>query len=639
MLCFARRFFHCSGLLLGLVGSALAQTPASSASPAATQPAPVAGAAATPILKASSQLVLVDVVVTDRSHKPVHGLKASDFSVAENGVPQTIKNFDEHAALTVADVARFQPMPPLPAGVFTNETPAPPSGAVNLLLLDTLNTPLKDQAYVRQQLLAYLKSVPPGTRIAIFGLTEHLVLLQGFTSDPAVLRDYLEKHAGKGSPLLDDQVGGGGIQNSEADTLEDMGIDDDMVANVREFEAQQQSFQLQARIRYTLDAFNELARYLSGIPGRKNLVWFSGSFPISILPDIDGTTNNPFAFAATFEDEFRQAVDLLGRSQVVVYPVDARGITTASVFDATTTRNYAGARGNQRFSQDQSKYFIDTTNEHGTMSDMASATGGHAFFNTNDLTQAVADAIEEGSNFYTIAYAPTNATLDGRLRKIKISMGRSGLTLSYRQGYYADPPDKAVANPTVSASLLPDEAVTNTNGISPRDTLRMAMTRGAPTPTDILLHVGVFPITPASKPEDSPAPGNAPSPKAHGPWRRYAVNYQVDPNGIAFFRMPDGKVHADFDVIVFVYSADGVSLNAFSSRVQIAGALDKVREMARQGIIGHAEVSVPAKGEYFLRIGVRDLHRDHYGAVEVATSQVNKLNAATAGSAPTAAAK
>ena len=60
-----------------------------------------------------------------------------------------------------------------------------------------------------------------------------------------------------------------------------------ILANLQQFEAEQQSFQLQLRARYTLDALNQLARYMSALPGRKNLIWFSGSFPVNILPDAD----------------------------------------------------------------------------------------------------------------------------------------------------------------------------------------------------------------------------------------------------------------------------------------------------------------------------------------------------------------
>ena len=617
----------------------LAQNPALPAANGAQSKASAAQTAATPVptIKANARLVVVDVVATDHSGKPVHGLKTANFTLTENGTPQTFKSFEEHTALTAADATRLEPMPVLPPDVFTNYTPAPPNGAVNVVLLDALNTPLTDQMYMRQQLVAYLKSMPPGTRVAVFGLTDRLVILQSFTSDPAVLRSVLEKSRGKGSPLLDDQVGGGGIQNSASDEMEDMGVDADMVANVREFEELQHNFQLQSRIKDTLDAFNQLARYLANIPGRKNLIWFSASFPIDILPDVDGTETNPFEFAASFEDEFRQTTDLLGRSQVAVYPVDARGITYSPMLSATTTRNYAGARGSQRMMQDQDKFFVNTANEHSTMSSMAEATGGHAFYNTNDLAHAVALAIGQGSNFYTLAYAPSDPATDGKLRKIKVQTTQPGVTLTYRKGYYAEAPDKVTTEAAGPASALRDQAVTTTGGLTARETLRLTMTRGAPTPSDILMNVGVVPITAPSATESAAAPGNDPEPKARGPWRRYGVNYQIDPSGLVFFHGADGKVHADFDLVVFVYSADGTVLNTLVNSGHVADTMDRVRELIKRGIYFHQEVSAPAKGESFLRIAVHDLHRDHYGAVEVATSQVKNIGSPQPAAAPSLA--
>src|SRR5207302_5298299 len=142
------------------------------------------------------------------------------------------------------------------------------------------------------------------------------------------------------------------------------GADATTVANHRQFDAQQQSFHLQLRVKYTLDAMNQLARYLSSIPGRKNLIWFSGSFPISVLPDTTGNLTDPFAVVADYEKEFRETVTLLARSQIAVYPVDARGLTNAPVLDASTTRNYAGGRGPARMTQDLNKFSTDTVAEH-----------------------------------------------------------------------------------------------------------------------------------------------------------------------------------------------------------------------------------------------------------------------------------
>src|SRR5882757_191065 len=493
-----------TSLAFATVAAAQTQQP----TPAAQQPAPAAQRppqSGVATLRAGTQLVVVDVVVTDKNQRPIHGLTASDFTLTEENVPQVVKHFEEHTALTPADATKFPSMPKFPPGIFTNYTPQPVNGAVNLLLLDALNTPLKDQAYVRQQLLAYLNATPPGTRIAIFGLTTQLTILQGFTSDPEVLKTVASRKLGKSSPLLQDSVGGGGIQNSVADDMEDMGTDATIVANLRQFDAQQQSFQLQLRAKYTLDAMSQLARYLSSIPGRKNLIWFSGSFPITILPDITGTLPDPFAVVADSEKQFRDTVNLLARSQVAVYPIDARGLTNAPVFDAATTRNYS--RGPGRMTQDLNKFATDTAAEHATMSEMAEATGGHAFYNTNGLTQAVATAINDGSNFYTLTYTPANPVRDGKFRKIKVQLARDGVKLAYRRGYYADDPDKGppATQGQPQQTKVADSAVTASTP-SPLQTMRVAMMRGSPTPSEIIMKVAVYPVGPSTQTEDNPAP-------------------------------------------------------------------------------------------------------------------------------------
>jgi VWFA-related protein len=611
--------------------------------PAASAPAPPSKSAVT--LHAGTQLVVVDVVVTGKDRKPVHGLKQSDFALTEDNAPQTLNHFEEHIALTAADATKFAPMPKLPAGVFTNYTPDPVGGAVDVLLIDALNTPVKDQLFVRQQLLAYLNSASSGARIAIFGLTSRLTILQGFTSDPAVLKAVASKKFGKSSPLLQDAVGGNGIQNSVADDMEDAGMPADTVANVRQFEAETQSYQTQLRVKYTLDAMSQLARYLSSIPGRKNLIWFSGSFPISIFPD--STLTNPFSVVADSSDQFRDAVNLLARSQVAVYPVDARGLFNSSVFDAATTRNYtsqAAQRAGQpsRMQQDLNKFNNDTAAEHSTMSQMAEGTGGRAFYNTNGLTQAVAEAINDGSNFYTLTYTPGNTARNGEFRKIKVQLARQGFNLAYRHGYYADDPAKgplpAKGQPKSSTGVT-DAAVTAA-ATTVQQNMRVAMMRGSPTPSEILMKVAVYPAGAVGETEDKPVAGNILSEKTRGPFHRYSVNYAIDPTGITFLRTADGKIHADFELVIFVFDPDGVLVNRLATTLHIASTLEEIRKNVAHGIQYGQGISAPVKGEYFLRIAVHDLNRDHYGVVEVATSDVKGLTPVAAqpsASSPTAA--
>jgi hypothetical protein len=338
------------------------------------------------------------------------------------------------------------------------------------------------------------------------------------------------------------------------------------------------------------------------------------------MPDTTGSLPDPFATMADSEDEFRQTVTMLAASQVAVYPVDARGLFNSPVFSAATTRNYSGPRGGMRMQQDQNNFFVQTSQEQGTMRDMAAATGGRAFVNTNGLAAAVASAIEEGSNFYTISYVPTNSEPDGKLRKIKVRVDQAGLNLAYRQGYYADHP----GTPETAGTRV-DAAVASGKGLNSREMLHLAMMRGAPVPTEIMMKVGVVPMTTAGQTEDSLARGNTPIAKLQGPYRRYSVNYAVNPSDVNFVRTPDGKVHADLDLFVFVYTADGQLINALSDEMHIAASLEDIKKAVTHGLTWHQEVSAPAKGEYFLRIAVRDERKDRYGAVEVATSAVRNV--------------
>jgi VWFA-related protein len=131
-------------------------------------------------LHASTQLVIVDVVVEDKSGHPIHGLTRDNFVLTEQKKPQTVRNFEEHSA--ASEKKPGPPMPQMPPGVFTDYTPFAPDSTLNILLIDALNTPMKDQIFVREQLLDYIKHEKPGTDVAIFGLTNRLVMLQGFTA-------------------------------------------------------------------------------------------------------------------------------------------------------------------------------------------------------------------------------------------------------------------------------------------------------------------------------------------------------------------------------------------------------------------------------------------------------------------------
>jgi len=581
--------------------------------------APSANEPSTLTVRKNSHLVVLDVVVTDNKQNPIRGLKQSDFTVLEKNTPQTILNFDEHEPPPQNAPLVF---PKLPQNTFTNYTPLPENQPLNILLLDALNTPMKDQAYVRYQMLRFLDGMPPGARIAVFGLTTHLRILQGFTSDPEILRAVLsgKKNLPQSSVLLNDPVGGD-YPGSDASSFgsPDFG---EVSANVQQFQAEIQSFQMQMRARYTLDGMNDLARYLSGLPGRKNLIWFSGSFPLDILPD--GDLADPFAVMASAEDEFRQTTDLLTTSQVAVYPVDARGLMTPPMFSAANSgRSFA--RNPAALTQAMGNWDQQTAEEHFTMDAMADATGGKAFYNTNGLKEAVQKSLTMGSHYYTLTYTPTNTKWNGDFRDIKVKMTTAEgarYQLYFRHGYYADDPDRP-ATPHTAAAPVPSAMGT-------------AMLRGAPNPTQIIFEAYVAKLS--STPDATIALDNAPAPKVRGPYLSYTINYGVDVHNIIFETTPKGLHHGHVELVALLYDADGTLINSISNTIVADMDAAHYANVMQRGLRFSQILSVPAdpkqKHEYYFRIGVHDLTGDRVGAIEVPVAAVHDQTAIVSPATP-----
>jgi len=238
------------------------------------------------VLRAVTRLVVVDVVATNGSGDAVPDLKAEDFTVIEDGHEQKISAFSfQHPPAAGVSQVRLQPVN-LPPNVFSNVPKYSAEAALNVLLLDGLNTNLPNQAYARDQMIKYLAKIPEGQPIAVYMLMgRQLRLIQDFTSDPSVLKTAVKNLKANISPLQDNPSGGPGIELAPPGAFDSGMIPAEMQQAMQQFENERSSFQTDLRKRYTLDALNSLARTLSGYAGRKNLIWISEAFPISIDPD------------------------------------------------------------------------------------------------------------------------------------------------------------------------------------------------------------------------------------------------------------------------------------------------------------------------------------------------------------------
>ncbi len=352
-------------------------------------------------------------------------LKKDDFVVSENGKPQQIGFF----RMASADKSGG-PLTPLPPHIFSNviaKNRDVPTSVV-VVLLDLLNTSWTDQLYARKGLLKFLEQLQPQDRVAVFALGHHsLTLLHDYTSDSASLIARLEKATGEIPTALDASTVNEGAQSE----LRRLGLDALADADQREAD-----FFTSGSIVNTLSTLEAIAQHLAGLPGRKNLIWLSGGFPLTIgfdtVPEIGSTREQ-----RTFTHEIDAAVRALNNSGIAVYPVDARGLMVLPGFDASVRGipSVGPARGRSRSAA--------ITANHDSMKELASRTGGRAAYNTNDLSRAIRQAIDDSSVTYTIGYYSTDERQDGKFREIHVKVDRPHVDVRYRKGYFALKPADA----------------------------------------------------------------------------------------------------------------------------------------------------------------------------------------------------
>ncbi|HEY6352016.1 MAG TPA: VWA domain-containing protein, partial [Candidatus Angelobacter sp.] len=559
------------------------------------------------VLKYTSRLILVDVIVTDHKGDPVRDLKAEDFGVTEDGEKQELRVFEFQTPQDSKTAPPAATLPKPAANVFSNVPRYNVTRALNVLLLDALNTTSTNQAYAREQMIKFLEKLPAGQPIAVYALGSKLRLLQDFTSDPSVLKKVIANLKEQTSPVLDEPAAHGQPldQSSSGALLEAMSLFPQMVAQVRQFQQENIVMQDDFRLRLSLAAMNSLARTLAGYPGRKNLIWLSESFPLSVLPNNTYPQSGEVGVNALpahgldsrdYSADVARTTSMLADAQVAVYPVDIRALVGNEFYSSLsntseTTGDYMGrvATGrsvtatNRVEARGQINDELNVTSNnllasHSTMNELADRTGGKAYYNHNEVDSAIRRTIDDGSTYYTLGYYPANKDWNGNFRKISVKVQRSGIKLHYRLGYFATDPQ---AYSKRDANLRAAE-------------FGQALSLDFPASTALVFQARVFPPSEQSK-------------------NKVRVSFTIDPHQISFEQV-DGLQHATIDCAIAAYSsrgepikAEGGTSNAALKPEQFAAAMNSFFPCQRQ-------LDLPP-GEYVLRLGVRDNRTGLIGTV------------------------
>ena len=367
------------------------------------------------VLRATTHLVELSVTAQSKQGEPVAGLTGDDFTLVDEGMPQKIAYVRIERTSPSGKPARK-----LPPGLFTNRFDAGGSlpRSATVILFDGLNTQLSDQLYAREQILKFLRQIKPGEQVALYVMGRGPRVLQEFTEDPSSLIKALAEYKGGApaslrAPMYDPATTG--PEQFDAWLGE-------LTFGLYDYYGDDRAFR-------TVRALTAIADHLQQIPGRKNLIWVSGSFPVALdgqsvaLPK-KAAQGKPGEDKRESWPEVERAARALAKANLALYPVDARGLIAA--------QQYGGSLYRPELKNPD-------TSEAARMQALADRTGGRAFFNNNDLAGALRRAFDDTQLTYLVGYYPTHHDWKGRFRKIELRVNRSDVELHYRRGYFAQP--------------------------------------------------------------------------------------------------------------------------------------------------------------------------------------------------------
>jgi VWFA-related protein len=440
---------------------------------------------------------------------------------------------------------------------------------------------------MRQQVLLAIKQLPPGTRIALFCISPGLKQLVGLTTDPAPITTALILNKTFNQPQL--------FADPPSETqIDQVGVTD----------ARRAVRLLELRAGYTLDAFEALGKYLGQFSGRKSVIWFSASFPISVVPQTLTTAYSGFngIVYADFSDDIRRVGALLAAGRVAVYPVDVRGVVGDPGYGA----------GN-RSAQSSTSFLQAISDEHAAMSVIAEKTGGHAFFNSNDLSGVAGKALGDAASYYEIAYVPSHKEFDGRYHEIRVKLDVPGVKTSYRTGYFADDPKRQ-----------PKKAKVET------DPLKAVLQDAAPESGQIPFYSRVVPVTPQPDLSNSAKRNGDFGARISGPVVRYGIDWNVKFSAIQTTAAANGIHQGQVTFAAVVYDSDGKTRNSLVNTLELNLTPARFAQLTKDGLPIHQELDLPMQ-DVVLRLAVIDRGSGKTGATEIPLPLKSAAQASAAG--------
>ena len=527
------------------------------------------GQMSNPVIRVTSRLVEVSVVVHDKKGEPVSDLTQDDFVLYDKGEEQKIRQFAVNSENT-----KPEDVPAMAEGVVSNRfvtvrvndklqmVRLPDS--LTVILIDGLNTRFPDQAQAKAALSKFIRRFHSGDQVAIYTLSNELRVLHDFTSDTASLLAAIDRQQALNSPALaassyaDSHIGG--TQAAELDELIDRG------------NAQVAALNEGRRAEITMVALRAIAQRLAGLPGRKNLVWLSGGFPIP--SGFIGGDISKKASQATWEAQSTRRI--FNDAGISIYPVDARGMVGTAAWMPTTDTAVASILHMGQTPMDaRAEGGVDASRE--VMNQLADQTGGRACLGSNDLGGCIGRAMDDGRGTYRLFFTPSHADWNGEFRELRIKLNRPGLEARYRKGYYAlaDPPK----DPNSRQTALADAATSPVPATGMTILARVLQESTPETPTTALLVV-------------------------------------LDGHEMGFTRNARGEQEATVDMEMLAYGDKPLPMTSSHRTVGLSLSAEEFNILMKGGVRVTVNVKTPARSQR-IRVVARDSASGRVGSLDV----------------------
>ncbi|HYJ91565.1 MAG TPA: VWA domain-containing protein [Pyrinomonadaceae bacterium] len=539
------------------------------------------------VVKINTNLIQIDVTVTDKDGKIVTGLKPEDFQLYENGELQKIANF--------SFVSKMASSATVSNGNSTLPTNSPRSdqikqgktGRTIALVVDDLNLSFASVYYTRKALNKFVdEQMLPTDLVAVIRTGGGVGALQQFTSNKQLLKAAIANI--RWNPFSDINALTS-VSQSDTEITERFTTESDQVAsgnpkqytllhphsNVDEIQeadkkaaknaaAQEQGIYAQT----SLGTVKYIISGMSKLPGRKAMMFFSDGISIG------GESTK--SRASTVFDYLQEVADAANRSSVVIYTFDTRGMQSMSIAASDNTYEIIDGHREQKV-KERTKDFKDA--QDGLVY-FASQTGGKALLNSNDLNGGIERALEEQAGYYLLAYIPDADSFDASKRKFnkfEVKVDRPGLKVSYRSGFF-----NTDARNDVTPQLSAERKIA--------DALMSPFAQN-----DIALNVNALY---ANDPID-------------GSYVRSFLH--IDARSLKFSDIADGWKTATFDVAAVAFGNNGIPVDHVETTYTIKAKGPTFDAIQSNGFVYVLMLPVKKPGIYQYRVALRDSATDKIG--------------------------